>query len=214
MLGGLFLAAKAQNLFITVVPNFQDYITGGYVRFEGAGFPFAHADINISRSTFNLTINGNPPLLLPYFAIHEIYGVASGGGGGGSRTSGGLTQRGEGGRAGQPYSVYAKPFSPVMKTQFCIINRGGSSGVNGQSGSLGTSGENGVTEIMSGFLFSVKTPVVTGAGGRRADGVTNFDYTGQVSSSPPSGNGGDGGTAGSTPKMGNAGSLLCRGLIW
>ena len=216
MLGGLFLAAKAQNLFIDVGNSSQGYIEGSRLSFAGAVLGSVDADISASKSAFNLSAAGNssPPKLLPHFAIHEIYGVASGGGGGGSSDFY-VSESGEGGRAGQPYSVLAKLFAPVMQTQFCIINQGGAAGVNSGDTTIRKEGGNGRTEIANGFLFSVKTPVVIGAGGRKFTPGITLNAAGEQSSSPPNGNGGDGGIGNTSgPQAGNAGSVLCRGMVW
>lgn len=216
MLGGLFLAAKAQNLFIDVGNSSQGYIKGSRLSFAGAVLGSVDADISASKSAFNLSAAGNssPPKLLPHFAVHEIYGVASGGGGGGSADFY-FTENGEGGSAGQPYSALAKLFSPVMQTQFCIINQGGAAGVNHADSTTRKEGGNGRTEFVSGFLFSLKTWGGIGAGGRKFMPGLTLNALGEVSSSPPYGNGGNGGVVStSDPQAGNAGSVLCRGMVW
>ena len=216
MLGGLFLAAKAQNLFIDVGNSSQQYIKGSRLIFTGGSAGAVNADVNASKSTFNLTAANvsSGPKLLPYFAIHEIYGVASGGGGGGSSDFY-LSESGEGGKAGQPYAVLAKLFSPVMQNQFCIINSGGLAGVNSEIDATRKEGGNGRTEFANGFLFSYKTSVTTGIGGRKWMPGLTLNTTGETSSSPPHGNGGNGGSGNSdAPPAGNAGSALCRGMVW
>lgn len=216
MLGGLFLAAKAQNLFIDVSNNLGQYIKGSRLIFAGGSAGIVSTDVNASKSTFNLSAVGvsSEPKLLPYFAIHEIYGVASGGGGGGSSDFH-LTENGEGGKAGQPYSVFAKLFSPVMQAQYCIYNSGGSAGVNSQYDATRTSGGYGRTDFANGFLFSIKTPIVAGLGGRRWLNGLALNWNGEPSSSPPHGNGGNGGRGNvSVPQRGIDGSALCRGMVW
>lgn len=212
MLGGLFLASKAQNLFIDVGNNSQQYIKGGRLTFTGSSPSATYPDINIAKSTFNLGPSGGyAPKPLPYFAIHEIYGVASGGGGGGS-SGFYFNENGEGGRAGSPYSVLVKLFSPAMSSQWAITNEGGNAGANIPTS---TNGGNGRTVFTPGFLFSAKTPVVVGLGGRKWGYGLTLNALGEVSSSPPFGNGGNGGLASNAePQAGNAGSVLCRGMVW
>lgn len=197
MIGGLFISAYARNLgvFATTWPVYSGALT-----FAGRSGGVANSNINISKST--ITVSGTDGA--PAFRIVRLHGVTGGGGGGGTVVTS-VGGDGQGGRAGNLFSLLG------------VLRAGGMSfggGVGGTPGNNGT--RNTGQSIDPALKLDSSEPLpLGGAGGAGAVAPTGYDIAGEKSMFTPIGDGGDGASrlGDGYGKDGNLGTVFIEGLI-
>lgn len=204
MLGGLFLAAKANNLGIVNAYNSQGWLEGDVRARANLSSSSVSLDINASKGFFKYKSVGAVDFF-PAFQIVRFVGVGGGGGGSGW-VPGGVAGGGGGGRH---FNLLG------MLSRGGLLLSGGPGGYDYESGD--TNGRDGYGNIDQSLLLATLYDSFGGRGGRMVgDGAPVQVWQGQKTTLTPYGDGGDGNASGTMGGGGSGyiGKLDVQGLVW